>query len=43
VTRLFAHQIATAVHEGATAASSLRYDLWHVEQRATERIAKAGN
>jgi thioredoxin reductase (NADPH) len=42
VTRLFAHQLATAVHEGATAASSLRYDLWQAEQRAAEQVARAG-
>jgi thioredoxin reductase (NADPH) len=43
VTRLFAHQIATAVHEGATAASSLRYDLWEAERRAAEQVASAGD
>ena len=32
VTRLFSHQIATAVHEGATAAGSLNYALFQQEQ-----------
>lgn len=34
VTRLFAHQIATAVHEGATAANSLNYYLFHKDEEA---------
>ena len=32
VTRLFSHQIATAVHEGATAAGSLNYALFQQEE-----------
>ncbi|MCC6312773.1 MAG: NAD(P)/FAD-dependent oxidoreductase [Thermomicrobiales bacterium] len=32
VTRLFAHQIATAVHEGATAAAALNYDLFLADE-----------
>ena len=31
-TRLFAHQIATAAHEGATAAQTLNYDLFQVDE-----------
>jgi thioredoxin reductase (NADPH) len=33
-TRLFAHQIATAGHEGATAAQSLNYDLFAADELA---------
>ena len=33
VTKVFAHQIATAVHEGATAAQAANYDLYGAEQR----------
>lgn len=33
VTKPFAHQIATAVHEGATAAQAANYDLYRPEQR----------
>jgi thioredoxin reductase (NADPH) len=33
VTRAFAHQIVTAAHEGATAASTANYDLYRPEQR----------
>jgi thioredoxin reductase (NADPH) len=33
ITRVFAHQIATAVHEGATAAEAANYDLYRPEQR----------
>jgi alkyl hydroperoxide reductase subunit F len=31
-TRLFAHQIVTAAHEGATAAQTLNYDLFKVDE-----------
>jgi thioredoxin reductase len=37
-TRLFAHQIVTAAHEGATAAQTLNYDLF----AADELRGKAG-
>lgn len=33
VTRVFAHQIVTAAHEGATAAQAANYDLYRPEQR----------
>ncbi|HZP57678.1 MAG TPA: NAD(P)/FAD-dependent oxidoreductase [Dehalococcoidia bacterium] len=33
VTRLYAHQIVTAAHEGATAAQAANYDLYRPEQR----------
>jgi thioredoxin reductase (NADPH) len=33
VTRLFAHQIGTAVHEGATAATTANYDLYSPNQK----------
>jgi thioredoxin reductase (NADPH) len=33
VTRMFAHQIVTAAHEGATAAQAANYDLYRPEQR----------
>ena len=46
VTRLFSHQIATAGHEGATAAFSLAYDL-HLADEAREHavvdVATTGN
>jgi thioredoxin reductase (NADPH) len=31
-TRLFSHQVSTAVHEGATAAGALVYDLWTIDE-----------
>ncbi len=31
-TRLFAHQVATAAHEGATAAQALNFDLFQVDE-----------
>jgi pyruvate/2-oxoglutarate dehydrogenase complex dihydrolipoamide dehydrogenase (E3) component len=31
-TRLFAHQIVTAAHEGATAAQTLNYDLFKADE-----------
>ena len=34
VTRLFSHQIATAVHEGAAAATALNYDLFLRDEEA---------
>jgi len=34
VTRLFAHQIATAVHEGAAAATALNFDLFLKDEEA---------
>jgi len=34
VTRLFAHQIVTAAHEGATAAEAANFDLYRPEQKA---------
>jgi thioredoxin reductase (NADPH) len=34
VTRIFAHQIVTAAHEGATAAQAANYDLYRPEQRS---------
>ena len=34
VTRLFSHQVVTAAHEGASAAMSLTYDLFHRHQEA---------
>ena len=33
VTRLFAHQIVTAAHEGAVAGIAANYDLYRPEQR----------
>lgn len=33
VTRMFAHQIVTAAHEGATAGQAANYDLYRPEQR----------
>jgi thioredoxin reductase (NADPH) len=33
VTKVFAHQIATAVHEGATAGQAANYDLYERDQR----------
>jgi thioredoxin reductase (NADPH) len=33
ITRQFAHQVVTAAHEGATAASAANYDLYRPEQR----------
>lgn len=33
VTRMFSHQIATAVHEGSMAAQAANYDLYRPEQR----------
>ena len=35
-TRLLAHQIVTAAHEGATAAQTLNYDLFHADELLTE-------
>jgi thioredoxin reductase (NADPH) len=34
VTSLFGHQVATAVHEGATAANAVNYDLFQRDKRA---------
>ena len=34
VTRMFAHQIVSGAHEGATAAQAANYDLYRPEQRA---------
>ncbi len=46
VTRHFSHQIATAAHEGATAAAALTYDL-HLADEADDRgvfaVAAVGN
>jgi thioredoxin reductase len=37
-TRLFAHQVVTAAHEGATAAQTLNYDLFQADEvQATTR------
>lgn len=33
VTKLFSHQIVTAAHEGATAATTANYDLYHAYQK----------
>ncbi len=35
-TRLLAHQIVTAAHEGATAAQTLNYDLFHADELLEE-------
>jgi len=34
VTRLFSHQVVTAVHEGATAATALDHGLYQQDQAA---------
>lgn len=39
VTRLFSHQIATAGHEGVTAACALNYDLWRADEAGTDAVA----
>ena len=39
-TRLLAHQIVTAAHEGATAAQTLNYDLLHEDELREETGAK---
>jgi thioredoxin reductase (NADPH) len=46
VTRLFSHQIATAGHEGATAAFALNYDLYladEAHEQAIYSVAAVGN
>ena len=40
-TRLFAHQIATAAHEGATAAQTLNFDLFEADELQGDTGAKA--
>ena len=39
-TRLLAHQIVTAAHEGATAAQTLNYDLFQADELQEEPAAK---
>jgi thioredoxin reductase (NADPH) len=41
-TRLFAHQIVTAAHEGATAAQTLNYDLFAADELGAEMDEQPG-
>lgn len=41
-TRLFAHQIATAAHEGATAAQTLNYDLFAADEADRDEDRESG-